>query len=214
MFVGTIDSKAVRFRLYATNAMWLLHYQFSEMTRVELCPDTWHDPLKNSRSRRRTTKNKDFGDGHSYRVPLFNPIVDLTLSDLETDKRLAAIDAMEEAVKVEQNNITNRRLGIHIVKYFPGNASNNASMLKRIQGNTTFWSSEPGRNVSDQIEALRNVTVVLALNFSAQGDVEKIKHLAPIFRLLAPGAIPRCIEEKLPTEIQEIMAHNAPGSVG
>ena len=131
-FLCTIDRPGARCRLYHVGPMWLLRYQYGDMTQVELCPDAYHDPLKESRSTEPISQSGD-GDGYSYRIPLGNPIVDLTVPDLETDKRQAAIDAMEEAVKVEQRNITNRRLGVHICYWFPGLESNSASWLRRHQ---------------------------------------------------------------------------------
>ena len=197
LFVCTIDRVGARCRLYHTGAMWLARYNFGDMTEVQLCPEEWHDPVNGSRSAEPIDKNGN-GDGYSYRIPLGNPIADLTVADLETAKRQSAIDAMEEAVKAEQRNITNRRLGVHIVTTFPGAPSNDASWLRRHKGGGTFWSTEPGRNVSQQLEELKNLVTVLALNLHAQGDVKKIDHLAPVFNLFGPGMIPPWLEEKLP----------------
>jgi hypothetical protein len=209
LFVCTINSETDRCRLYHTGSMWLTRYQFGNLAQVELCPEKWHDAISESRSTEPIGKIGD-ADAYSYRIPLLNPIADLTTTDLKSTKRQAAVDAMEEAVKAEQRNITNRRLGVHVVTTFPGAPSNNASWLRRHQGGGTFWSAEPGRNVSQQIEELKNLAMVLALNLHAQGDAEKVKHLAPVFRLFVPGAIPFWIEEKLPEEIRAIIEWKGP----
>jgi len=83
LFACTVDQSTMRFRIYSTSAMWLVRYQFGGMTKIELCPDTCHDPLKESRSGQKTGREGD-GDGFEYRVPLGNPVVDLTVHDLDT----------------------------------------------------------------------------------------------------------------------------------
>ncbi len=65
--------------------------------------------------------------------------------------------------------------------------------------------AQPGRNVSQQLEELKNLVTVLALNLHAQGDVKKIDHLAPVFNLFGPGMIPPWLEEKLPDAIRKII---------
>src|SRR5436190_2545904 len=76
LFACTVDRSKARFRLYSTSAMWLVRYQFGQMAQLELCPDKHHDPLKQSRSEQKVGAD---GDGFAYRVPLGNPIVDLTV---------------------------------------------------------------------------------------------------------------------------------------
>lgn len=201
LFVGTIDQKAARFRLYSTSAMWAVRYQFGDITEAELCPEQWHDPLNESRSAIPVTDLANCGDGYKFRIPLFNPIVDLTVSDLH-EKRDAAIDALSVAIEAEQNNITNRRLNVHVVTWFPGNATNDAAGLRRHRGGVTFWSNAPGKNIDEQVDTLKGIACVLALNFAAQRNEGGIKNLAPVFRLFNPGSIPSWIREKLPTEVR------------
>ena len=51
LFVCTVDQADKRFRLYSTSAMWLLRHQYGhKMASIELCPDAYHDPLKESRT--------------------------------------------------------------------------------------------------------------------------------------------------------------------
>jgi hypothetical protein len=42
--------------------MWLLRYQYGEMTQVELCPEEFHDPLNESRSTEPISKSGDEDD--------------------------------------------------------------------------------------------------------------------------------------------------------
>lgn len=202
LFVGTIDQQAARFRLYSTSAMWAVRYQFGEVTEVELCPDDWHDPLKESQSALPVTDLPNCGNGYKFRIPLFNPIVDLTVPDLQ-EKREAAIEALTVAIKAEQRNITNRRLNVHAVTWFPGNATNDAAGLRRFTGGGTFWSDEPGKNIDEQIDTLKEIAVVLALNFAAQNNHDCINKLVPVFGLFSPGSIPSSLREKLPAQIRQ-----------
>jgi hypothetical protein len=191
--------------------MWMLRYKFGDMSEVVLCPDTWHHPLTELRAE---PSSGDGGDGMSYQVPLFNPIVDLRLPDLETEKRDAAIDAMTEAVRAEQTNITNRRLGLHFVTFFSGNESNNGRWLRTHPDGGTFWSTEIGRNVPGQLEALMNAAVVLALNYGGQANKDGIASLAPVFRLFNRSSLPPGIEELLPDEIRAVIRQQTQATSG
>ena len=127
---------------------------------------------------------------------------------METDLLEKAIDALTEAIRIEQANITNRRLGLHFVTFFSGNETNDASWLRRHRDGGTFWSTEMGRNIPGQIEALMNAAIVLALNYRGQNNSEGIALLAPIFRLFTPGSLPPGIESDLPEEIRAVLRAN------
>ncbi|OHE85570.1 MAG: hypothetical protein A3G75_13710 [Verrucomicrobia bacterium RIFCSPLOWO2_12_FULL_64_8] len=199
LFACTVDRSAARFRLYSTSAMWLLRYQFGLMTEIELCPDARHDPLRKSRRARIDKKGK--GDGYSYRVPLGNPVVDVTVPELEGEKLDKAREAITVAIRLEQANITYRRLGVHVASWFTDIVPNDATSLATV-GGSFFWNSTPGQNVGGQIDALKNIGITLALNLDAQGQTAAIADLAPVFKFFKKQTIPAWIQSKLPAAIQ------------
>jgi hypothetical protein len=86
------------------------------MAQVQLCPDAHHDPLKQSLCCERVGPVEK-GGGFAYRVPLGNPVVDLTIYDLDAETRSRAIEALRLAIEVEQTNLTFRRLGVHVASW-------------------------------------------------------------------------------------------------
>ena len=202
LFTCITDREAARFRLYSTSAMWLVRYQFGNMTQLELCPDENHDPLRESQ-RDKIGKDGGHGDGFSYRVPLGNPIVDLTIFDLQKDVRKRATEALAIAINVEQTNITFRRLGIHVASWLFNDVKPNEPESLATRGGSVFWNGEPGRNVPHQIDSLKNIAITLALNLHQQGDADKLAHLAPVFRLFDKRTIPHWIMEKLPRIVMD-----------
>jgi len=195
LFVCITNREKARFRLYSTSAMWLLRYQFGTMTQIELCPDEHHDPLKESRGDR--VGKEGNGDGFEYRVPLGNPVVDLDIFQLTNDNRQQATKALTIAIDVEQTNLTFRRLGVHVASWFNKVKPNDPASLAA-HGGSVFWNPALGKNVPPQIESLKNIAVTLALNLHAQGDVDKLTYLAPVFRLFEKHTIPPWIMENLP----------------
>lgn len=197
LFACTVDRPKARFRLYSTSAMWLVRYQFGrEMAEVELCPDAHHDPLKESRSKEKIGPAEDAG-GYAYYVPMGNPIVDLTVFDLDRETRKKATQALTLAVQVEQTNLTFRRLGVHVASWCKTAIPNDPSSLKDL-GGSVFWNSTRGQNVPQQIDSLKNIALTLAMNLKAQGATDQLAHLAPVFRLFQKQTIPPWMLSHLP----------------
>jgi len=203
LFACVTDRVAGRCKLYSTSAMWLLRYKFENMTAIELCPDATHDPLRESKGEK--IENAEHGDGHLYRVPLGNPVVDLGILNFDNDQRERAIAALKEAVAVEQRNITFRRLGVHQASWFTDVRANDVESLRMI-GGAVFWDGYSLENVSNQTDALKNIAVTLALNLKAREadhDQERLNCLAPLFRLFPGESIPKWLMDYLPADIKK-----------
>lgn len=198
LFVCTVDQSKARFCLYATSAMWLVRYRFGQMNEIELCPDAQHDPLNESRSEKQVGPD---GDGYAYRVPLGNPIVELTVFDLNKETRRKAIEALTRAIDVEQRNITFRRLGVHVASWFRTITPNESASL--MLGGSIFWNGTRGQNVPQQIDSLKDIAVTLALNLDAQGSTDQLQSLAPAFGLFRRSAFPPWILDKLPRVVAD-----------
>lgn len=195
-FLCVTDRKEARMRLYSTSVMWLLRYKFGNMTQIELCPDENHDPLKKSKGAK-IGKRREHGDGYTYRVPLGRPIVDLTILQLKKPLLEKAVEALRIAIEVEQKNLTLRRLGVHVASWFPAAMPNDPTSLKPT-GGSVFWNTKKGQNVGEQIKSLKDIALTLALNFNAQKDHTRLKHLASAFRLYSKQDFPKWILAKLP----------------
>ncbi|MBE0540430.1 MAG: hypothetical protein IH623_03505 [Verrucomicrobia bacterium] len=196
LFLCVTNRVEGHFHLYSTSAMWLLRYQFGDMTSVVLCPDEEHDPLKES-VRDKVGKEKEHGDGYEYHVPLGNPIVSLSFSDVNQEGRASAIASLTLAINLEQTNITLRRLGVHVASWFPDIQPNDPASLQKSAG-AVFWNGIDGRNVPKQIESLKDIVITLALNLNAQGKIDDLALLAPVFKFYRMDEMPDWILSKLP----------------
>lgn len=185
LFVCIVDQSQFRFRLYSTSPMWVVrHFHGHKITQLELCPDDHRDVREMVESNRR----------REFRIPLGNPIVDLTLGNLRA-KRARATKALKKAIQQEQNNLTYDKLGVHIARWFKSPIPNSPESLQDLDA--YFWNDKKGQNIAGQIDHLKDVALMLALNLSAQGNIRKLQHLAPVFALFPKGAIPPRIIPKL-----------------
>jgi hypothetical protein len=202
LFVCVTDLKNASFQLYSTSAMWLVRYKFGrEMNLIELCPGAQHDPLEQSRSDKPIGRVED-GGGFGYRIPLGNPVVALTVPDLQTDKRQNAIETLAIAIQIEQTNLTFRRLGVHAAAWCNSVTPNDPKSFGGL-GGSVFWNETPGQNVSQQIGSLKNILITLALNLNAQKEYEKLARLAPAFGLYPKDSFDPWILEKLPKTVTD-----------
>lgn len=199
LFACTVDQNTARFRLYSTSAMWLVRYKFDQIHKVELCPDADHDPLKQSQSEKPVGKTED-GGGFNYRIPLGNPLVDLNILDLKSDKRDKAIESLAKAIALEQANITFRRLGVQAASWFPVIKPNDPASLE-CSGGAYFWTDIAGKKVPEQMGSMRQIAITLALNLNAQNDVARLAQLAPIFGLFSKNEIDAWILDALPQSV-------------
>lgn len=202
LFVCTIDRVNSIFRLYATSPMWLLRINFPNPTEICLCPDERHDPLRDSRSADVITASKVHGDGYSYRVPLGNPIVKLTMADLEDKKQVnigKAREALSFAAHFDQLNITYRRSGIRTSYWFLDIISNDASSLHKMGGGIA-----PAEELQ-ALDLLRAAAISLALSYSNSSNHSALLKLAPAFGLFDSDQIPDWIQSSLPAEIKAVI---------
>ncbi|HWB02959.1 MAG TPA: hypothetical protein VG796_08050 [Verrucomicrobiales bacterium] len=199
LFVCTTDREKARFRLYSTSPMWLVHYHFPKKFLVELCPDKCHDPIRDSQGAK-----AEHHEGYEYHIPLREPIVDLDVFQLDKPTRTKAIEALEIAIRVEQENLAWRDLGIHAASWFTDIKPNEPDSLKTL-GGSVFWTDGQGPHVPRQIESLKLMAINLALNLHAQKDEERLKYLAPIFAFYAKGEISPWIIEKMPDVVLQYL---------
>ncbi len=198
-FVGTVDRVRSIFRLYATSPMWLLRINFPTMTELRLCPDECHDPLRESRSKELLTVATEHGDGYSYRVPLGNPIVQLTMADLEDEARATITKAREVlsfVIHFDQLNITYRRSGIKTSYWFLNIVPNDVKSLQEMGGGIAP-ADEP-----QALDVLRAAAISLAMTYAHSSDQTAIAKLAPVFGLFNPAQVPDWIQTKLPAQIR------------
>src|SRR5262245_37864526 len=103
--------------------MWLIRYNFGTPSEVVFEFGANHDILKESQEVVAEYSGKGKGNGCRYHVAIPQPIVSLTLADLNDISIRAAQSALCKAVRIESRNISYRRLNVHYFEWFPNPAS-------------------------------------------------------------------------------------------
>lgn len=201
LFVSTVDKDTLAFRLYSTSPIWLIRYRFGEVSEVHLVPDAVHDILKESRKEIPEYNGKG-GDGALYRIPLGPPIVDLRIDQLKTDLVGKARLALSKAASVEMANLTYRRLSVHFSQWMLDISPNDDSAIIKV-GQSYAWNPEPGRNTSEQLNAILPIIVALGHNFKSQNRLEELARLRGIFSLIPANMLPEFVKTNLPEVLSD-----------
>lgn len=196
LFLLLVNKKRQTFRLYQTSPMWLARNQFGleELGQVNLIPEANHDPVKEVRF---FDKKLDgvAGDGHRYDIPLFKPIVEMHITDLNDLLKInEARKRLSWAVDLEQRNIRYRGLFVHHSLWI---TSSETDIMPQ-PGYAFHYNKVPGKNTASQLQSIAPVIVTLALNYKAQklnGELEKLKGICA---LLPENAVLDFAKQALP----------------
>jgi hypothetical protein len=194
LFVCLVDKASLRFEVFSTSPMWLTHYTYGSVAEVVLAPHLRRDPLKEIKEQ--DDKLAHAGDGFRYRIPLGDAVVALGLNDLMTDELDKARIGLEKAINIEMKNLTYRRLGVHFSQWLLNTKPNDPATEFAI-GQFYAWNSQPGKNTTEQLEALLPICIALAHNFKAQGLKEDFHKLKGVLSLVPKGKIPSFAQDNL-----------------
>src|SRR5262249_22595803 len=112
LFVGVVDRHAQRTRLYSTARMWWVIWMRGDPFEVILEPGRELEgrPMNERYRRKRVSKQ---GDRHRWSVPLGQPIIDATQSQLEDEAFQRQVQAvMNVWIELDRNNIINWKLRV------------------------------------------------------------------------------------------------------
>jgi len=196
LFICTVGKEDLSFRLYSTSPMWLIRYQYGDVSEVHLVPDATHDIFTQSREAVADYAGKG-GDGCIYRIPLGAPIVALRIEDLKSDLVNKARIGLAKAAQAEMFNLTYRRLNAHFVQWLFDITSNDDSAATRL-GIFYAWNPEPGRNTREQLKALVPIAVALAHNLKWQQRYDELARLRGIFELIPKEDLPAFVRQNIP----------------
>ena len=159
LFVATVDQKSLTFRLYSTSPMWITKYLVGEPAEIILAPDECHNPETDVLQEKLLPEG--FGDRHTYRIPLFRPVVELCLTTFTEEDIEPARGALRKAIDTERKNLRYRDFGLHFVEWLLDIVPNDPRPTYDV-GHYYAWNTQPGRNVTRQLESLLPVIISLA----------------------------------------------------
>ncbi len=186
--IGLVDKAKLVLSLYMTSTMWSAFYGNERMGQVVLQPGIPPNAEDIIPAPSNTTMHDwpaGMGDGKKYEIPLGPPIVRISIDETEDRFKVENFRAvLEYFLILEQQNIIYRKLNIHYAK-FPRQISTNQKQLTHF-GIYTAANDEPGANISQQLETLAPIILVLAYNFKSQKD-PRLDNLKRVVELLPPG---------------------------
>lgn len=190
LLIGLVDKNELSLKLYSTSNMWAAWYFSGNIAQVTLCPDV---PCNKEDQVMSPTKENNaeevsewvsinIGDGKKWTVPLGPALVSISFDDLENQEKMESFrQILSSALQLEQENITYRRLKVHISKW-PLIIETNKGITA--QGIFVAANPVPGANTEEQLKSLFPILVTLAFNYKIQKkeyDLEKIKKVLEMF---------------------------------
>jgi hypothetical protein len=169
--------------------MWAAWYFSGKIAQATLCPDVPNqlDQIISPTKENNTEEigewiSKNIGDGLKWKIPLGPALVSISYDDLENQERMNNFrHILSTALQFEQENITYRRLSVHISKW-PLIIDTNKNILA--QGIFVAANPVPGANTDEQLKSFYPILATLAYNFKIQNkeaELEKIKKVLEMF---------------------------------
>ena len=166
-FVGIVDKAALSISIFDTTGLWQVYNSNSEnYSYIELIP-TIHPmgEMRENCKMERITDWEESGDGIRYTIDMGNPIVTIAYTDLENDHALwERKETIRAIVRIEQQNIIHRKLGIRAFEEVKENAANVGHIYKGMSLNP-----HPASDVSKIYRSLDVGLTSLLISLDAQG---------------------------------------------
>ena len=185
LLIGLADKASSKLDLYSTSSMWAARYAGKEFGQIDLLlgePGDMHGTLMPSYSNM-TDWPQGIGDGRRCDLPIGPPVLSISIDDIEDETKLKEYrEVLAVPLRIEQDNITYRRLQIHFFKCLHRFTTNSPA-----QGTIFYCVSNPvpGTNTQEQLESLKPMIVTLAYNYKMQERLSDLMSLKPIVALLS-----------------------------
>lgn len=186
--IGLVDKTKLVLSLYITSNMWSVFYGNERIGQVVLQPNippNTEDIIPVPSNMVMTDWPIGIGDGKKYEIPLGPPIAKISIDETEDRDKVENFRAvLAYFLILEQQNIIYRKLNIHHAK-FPRRITTNQKLITNF-GVYTAANDEPGANITQQLETLAPIILVLAYNFKSQKD-SRLNKLKEVVELLPLG---------------------------
>lgn len=198
-FIAVVDKKTLKLELYSTSNMWGAHYKdgyVGEVVFVLNQPKGKDEVFVPDNSVAVQDWPKGIGNGKRITVPLGYALVSISLNDVEDQNKLTKYrQILEEAIKMEQENITYRRLGVHFSKW-PHRYNTNYSC--KAFGMNLVANPVLGTNTERQLESIKPIIAALAYNYKSQKQPQELLKLKPIITLLKHDVVLDLLKKEIP----------------
>lgn len=200
LLIGLVDREALNLKLYTTSNMWSALYGSGKPGEIVLKPNVFVNPREPVSPNEVKEWPAGVGDGMIWEVPLGRPLVSISVNDSEDIEKINVLkNNLIEPLRLEQENITYRRLNVHYSKWPSIYETNKLHKGFKI-GASLSGNETPGANTDNQIKSLVPIITVLAFNYKLQEQYSSLEKLKPIVSL-----IPECPElDRLKDAVPEL----------
>lgn len=202
LLIGLADKNSSRLDLYSISNVWAARYTGRNFGQIVLLPGDagkMHGTLKPIYTEV-TEWPAGIGDGRRCDLPLGPPVVSISIDDVENETKTEAYrEILAVPLRIEQDNITYRRLQVHYYKClhrFTTNCPMEASLIYFIS------NPVPGTNTQAQLESIKPIIATLAYNFKIQNRLSELNNLKPIVKLLSKDDVMAMLERDVPELFQ------------
>jgi hypothetical protein len=203
--VCVVDLKKWTVDLYSTQFMWWVPWQKGTPGEVILVPDLSLDDFTEAQGRSMENRYRSTrlptaeagvrpGDGFSYRVPLGNPIVSVSVREHEAIAfRDQVRSCLERWVGLDYRNLTHWQLKVPYVEEWVSWSTNAPPVPPGKLWH--FFNATPDQNIKEILASIAPAVASLMHNLNHQGQLEKLKVVTPLatlahaYGLLDPTAI-------------------------
>ena len=184
LLFGVVDLHRWSFRLYSPTRMWWVLFKYFWPGEIVLVPDE-EPPVNVARNFPReplTAAPADCGDGHSHRVPMGKPLVEVVLAEEETFERKEQIRSCIDAwLKLELRNIRHYQMNIpYTVEWSDWETNVSPSVVK----NWHYISDIPGQHISQILTSIGPAIASLHHQLRRQNEPSKLAQVQPMCDLM------------------------------
>lgn len=200
LLIGIADKTNGKLDLFTTSNMWAARYYSGNNAQVIFQPNNpskAHEEIKIPKSVLISEWPETTGDRKRWEIPLGPPLVSINIEEIEdTDKINLYRDILLRALRMEQENITYRRLQVHFSKWPLKITTNKYENF--IYGAFIAANPVPGKNTAEQLKSLSPIIATLAFNFKSQYKLSEIQKLKPIVNLVPESVELKILKDKVP----------------
>jgi hypothetical protein len=203
-----VDLKAWTVNLYSTQFMWWVPWQVGAPGEIILVPELSLDEFTDVEGRSMTNRYRSeplppardgtrAGDGRSYRVPLGDPIVSVSLKEQEAQTyRDQLRECLDRWLALDYRNIIHYRLHVPYVEEWREWVTNEPP-----EPPGAFWhffNPTPEYNIGAILRSISPAIASLLHNLACQRQTNKVEAVRPLARLIRDyGLLDRSAEQYL-----------------
>lgn len=200
-FIGFIDVETKSLSIYDTTGIWYLYCDLNTncsqvVFKTNTHPKGTRRSVPNMTAIKNWNTNENKGDGNKYEIDLGNPIINISVNDIDNAELLQKKkDILRRIILIEKENIINRNLGINFFKEIKQNLTNDPS---GIETGTKILQYYDQKYISTIYDSIKFAMVSLALNLDSNGRNEECKAVKNLISFIPQEGLYKDLHDQNP----------------